>query len=483
MKQSTSIILTLLVFSCFSNCLSQTKVFSPAELREDFEIFRESIEEMHPGIYWYTSKEEMDKSFGEVEQNLDNGLTELEFFRKLAPIISKIRCSHTWISPSKKTSTSLKENSSFFPLDLKIIDQKVYCINNNSSNKEIKPGIEILKINSFSADSLVTIFHVNNTGDGFIKTWKNFIFGKYFGYFYTFFIAQPDTYELEFLDLNGNFQQTTINAEKIEVIKERKKILIQPTKNIDLNFLDKKIALLDIKDFNPWKEGRKKKNFKKVLDQSFNSIDSANVENLIIDLRGNTGGYEKYGLRLLAYLKEETFVGYEHIRFKNTTFKYRKYSNTGSVLYLIFKALLNHDQVNDTTFLLKNDRNLKPVQPISPTYKGNIYVLIDGGSISTTSDFSSLFQHYDLGTLVGEETGGGSLGNSGNYSFTLTLPNTKIQYELPIAQYILNVEATKEKHGRGVIPEHPIDMNISDFINHVDTQLNYILNLIRAEEK
>lgn len=476
-----SILTYLLFYSC--NLNAQSKVFSPAELREDFDVFRGSIEEMHPGLYWYTSKEEMDQSFNRVSQNLEKELSEMEFFRMLAPIISKIRCSHTWIAPSKELSFKTREERPLFPLEIKLINQKVYCSINWSDNDEIKPGNEILKINGLTVDSLVSLVQVSYTGDGFIKTWKNYLFENYFRNFFAYFVNQPNSFEVEFVDLDGNVKISTIEALTIEVLRNRKKAILKPRRNINLEFLDKKIALLDIRDFNPWKEGKKKKSFKKVLDQSFESIDSSKVDNLIIDLRGNTGGYEKYGLRLLSYFKDDTFIGYKHIKFKATSFKYRKYSKTGSVLFMIFKALMNHEKVNDTTYLLKNDRNIKPVAPLTPTFNGNAYILIDGGSISTTSDFASLFQYHDLGVFVGEETGGSSIGNSGNFSFNLTLPNTKIRYELPIAQYILNVDATAEMNGRGVIPDYPVDRNISDILNDEDTQLNFVLDLIKKSKE
>src|SRR5690606_27642084 len=85
-------------------------------------------------------------------------------------------------------------------------------------------------------------------------------------------------------------------------------------------------------------------------------IDSSRTENLIIDLRDNDGGNEKYGLLLFSYLTDKPFLGYKQIDFRTTRFSFRKYTTTGRAEYKLFKSLLKHEKVNDTTFILTNDK-------------------------------------------------------------------------------------------------------------------------------
>ena len=468
----------LFCLTAWSVSFAQSQVFTPEELKEDFEVFRGSIEEMHPGVYWYTSKQELDQAFDLVEQSLTSPLTEIEYFRLLAPIISKVRCGHTWIAPPRKLTREMREEGRLFPLDFKLIEGRAYCSLNRTDNQDIAPGNELFKINGYSIDSLVTIFQRNHSSDGYVNTWTNFIFERYFRYYYPYYIGQPDNFEVEYKNSTGLVKTSTVGALSVEELRQRRKVPLVRKDYIDLTFLEEDIALLDIREFNHWKSGKKRKNFGKVLDKSFSSIDSSGVDHLIIDLRGNTGGYEKYGLQLMSYFKGEPFTGYRQIRLKNKSFKYRKYSKTGPLLYLLFQAYLKLDHVNDTTYLLRNDRNLKQVEPPEVIFKGNIYVLTDGGSTSTTADFCSLMRYHQLATFVGEETGGGALGNTSNFSFEMKLPNTKIQYELPITQYLLNVEETKENFGRGTVPDHVVKRNMTDILNNTDTQLNFVLQLI-----
>ncbi len=39
------------------------KQFEPQQLREDFQIARQSLEEAHPGLYRYTKKADLDRIF------------------------------------------------------------------------------------------------------------------------------------------------------------------------------------------------------------------------------------------------------------------------------------------------------------------------------------------------------------------------------------------------------------------------------------
>src|ERR1700730_3044475 len=77
-----------------------TKKFEPRQLREDFQIARQSLEEGHSGLYRHTKKAELDRIFDETEKSLDHPMDVREFYRVMAPTIAAIKCGHTGISSS-----------------------------------------------------------------------------------------------------------------------------------------------------------------------------------------------------------------------------------------------------------------------------------------------------------------------------------------------------------------------------------------------
>ena len=55
-------------------------LYSQEHLKEDFRIYRQALEEAHPGLYWYRTKFEMDSIFETASAAVGNSMTEREFF-------------------------------------------------------------------------------------------------------------------------------------------------------------------------------------------------------------------------------------------------------------------------------------------------------------------------------------------------------------------------------------------------------------------
>ena len=59
------------------------KKFTPEQLKSDFELLRDALEEGHGGLYHYTPKEELDRQFDRISKSLDQSLTEVDFVIEL----------------------------------------------------------------------------------------------------------------------------------------------------------------------------------------------------------------------------------------------------------------------------------------------------------------------------------------------------------------------------------------------------------------
>jgi C-terminal processing protease CtpA/Prc len=459
--------------------------FRIESLNEDFGILRSALEQSHAGIYWYRTKAEMDNSFDAAFQSLDHEMTELEFFQTIAPLISKIGCGHTWIATTNSTQDKIWDNGKVLPLKFKFIARRAYCIQNNSKDStSIRVGDEILSINDFSIDSLLALSNKFSPGDGFIEIGKRRILDNVFNQFFTLYIGQPNEYRIKVKSRNGQVIQVImqpLTLTEVESIARRR----YPNKrailanNIKLSFLSiHSAALLKIKEFSDWKTNGKKVEFKNELKKCFRAIDSSKNRNLIIDLRDNDGGNEKYGLLLYSYLTDKPFIGYKQIDFRSTHFSFRKYSTTSWLEYRLFKALLKHKKINDTTYLLTNDKATRMHSPSPNPFNGTVYLLINRGVFSTTSDFAALVHSNKKGTFVGEETGGSYVGNTSNYSFLITLPNTKIKVNIPVARYQTNV-TQNGNFGRGIMPDIEVQYSIEDVLHGIDKEMETVLHLIK----
>jgi hypothetical protein len=78
-------------------------------------------------------------------------------------------------------------------------------------------------------------------------------------------------------------------------------------------------------------------------------------------------------------------------------------------------------------------------QPSKPAFRGQVYILINGNSFSTTAEFLSHVHFRKRATFIGEESGGGYYGNSSGFMPRLVLPNTKAMVSVPLMTYYLSV--------------------------------------------
>ena len=68
--------------------------FEPRQLREDYHIARQALEEAHPGLYRYTAKTDLDRIFDQAERSLDHPMDFSEFYRVMALPIAAVKCGH-----------------------------------------------------------------------------------------------------------------------------------------------------------------------------------------------------------------------------------------------------------------------------------------------------------------------------------------------------------------------------------------------------
>src|SRR6188768_1731499 len=117
-----SLLLVIILSSCSvsKSSFTPSKKYSPEQLDKDYSVFRGALEESHPGIYWYTPKNEMDNYFDWGKTQIKDSLNEEDFRKVLAYVISKINCGHTVTRSSiafmKYRDTSINK---IFPLSLK----------------------------------------------------------------------------------------------------------------------------------------------------------------------------------------------------------------------------------------------------------------------------------------------------------------------------------------------------------------------------
>jgi hypothetical protein len=243
------------VFESRNEAFDPEKKFTPEQLKSDFKLLRDALEEGHGGLYYYTPKEELDQQFDRILKSLDQPLTEVDFFRLLAPLIANINDGHTGILLSPAYRAYLENEPVLLPFNLRFIGQKTYIFRNYSQDKDFVVGGEVISINNRPVSEILEQMMTVIPSDGHIQTSKfrrlentarfgetyNLLFGKTTSYSIAYRTA--DTNELRQVKVQG------INRQEMNrIFEERYPDVARDLPPIELEYREN-IAVLTIKTF------------------------------------------------------------------------------------------------------------------------------------------------------------------------------------------------------------------------------------------
>ena len=159
---------TLLLWSFYSNGQTNSYFITKQKAIQDLNIFETSLREIHPNIYRYTPKSEFDKSLENARNSINDTISVKQFYNLVAPIIEMVHCGHTF-----GITSFTDDKRGVLPLDIKILNDKIFVFRNFSTSSELQPGSEILAINGISANDLLLDFRNKSIADGYGLTFKD----------------------------------------------------------------------------------------------------------------------------------------------------------------------------------------------------------------------------------------------------------------------------------------------------------------------
>lgn len=474
MQLATTILFILSTFSALGQLAR--KSVTKAQALEDLEIFEESLKEIHPDIYRYTSKADFDKEFKNVREQIGEVITIKQFYNLVAPIITMVRCGHTF-----GIASLVDDSRGLLPLDVKILDHKIFVVRNLSKSDELPLGSELLTINGMSATDLIDNFRNKQNADGYGVNFKDRIIERDFRWKFATFINQPDSFNIEFKDYKTEEQKRlTIAALLNDSASERlRQLNLRNEKPLDFSVDTKNnVAVLKLGSFMA-KNLKKQsgQNLRKTIKRSFKKLDNSKVDNLIIDLRGNTGGKGFATPLLFSYLADNDFKVASKIIFKHGyKFSHPEYLNRNKFNDWVNSKL--DKKINDSTYEWTLHKITKRTFKVNRhPYRGRVYVLINGMTASAGAEFASILRANQRATFVGEETGGDYNGVNGFDRTYVRLPNSGLG--ILIAGWRTRMAWEEDKNiGHGVLPDYEVSPSLEDFLSGQDTEMKFAYELI-----
>ncbi|MCU7550936.1 S41 family peptidase [Chitinophagaceae bacterium LB-8] len=485
MRLFYSVILVLLLGSCtVSKEFSTGKKYDASELTEDYALFRNILQDAHPGLYWYTPKDSIDYYFNLGQSMLKDSMTEPGFRNVLSYVVSKVRCGHTSIKPSKQYAKKSRRSSRFFPIVLKLWpDTAVLTLNLNRRDSLLKRGNVVTAIDNKPMNEIVDSLFQYLPADGYNLTHKYQTLSNrgIFGSIYSSVYGVKSSYQVEYLDSLGVKRKATIPLYRVQddstyremripqmTRREAKRRRLEDNRTLQFDTsLD--MAVMDLSTFT---KGYRLPSFFK---SSFRELRKKGTKNLVIDLRGNGGGSITNSNLLTKFIASGRFKVADSLYAIKRGSPYAKYRQNRFSNWLFLEFFTSKKKDGHYHFGYFERKRFKPKK--KNHYNGTVYILTGGNTFSASTLFTQAVKKQENVIVVGEETGGGAYGNNAWLIPDVTLPHTKVRFRLPLFRLV--VDKSLPKNGRGVIPEVEADPSTDAIRRNVDFKKEKVVDMIK----
>ena len=443
---------------------------------EDINYFQSALYTSHPGAFRYTPKDSFDMYFDQVRNQINDStsMSELEVF--LRKLIKKIRCIHTNLQyPKKKMKKSKEESISIFPFRIFVNDHRAWISVMTSDSVEDYTAYEILSIDQKPISTIIDKLLIHQAADGYNESFSikllnhnnyfNLLYYKYFGIDSLTLFTMKDR-----LGRIVHHKVVAVEPKDLTIRLPKDTMMWDYTLKNHRARIDQErgLGIIEINSFKPY--GLRTKSFYRKF---FKKLRNDSIGHLVIDLRKNLGGNLLDAKRLLSYILKDDY-----------TYVFSKTKNQLND-YLCFYWRFKH-------FIVNLAKNIQPVVEkyaideiryfedtdrvrTKYTYNGQVYVLVDGMSASSSSFAASFLKEMGDAVIIGNETGGGAAGNNGFFYPVVKLPNSGFGIKFP--QYWLDYQLIQDE-GRGVVPHHVVTYGILDVVHHRDLEMQKVFELI-----
>ncbi len=475
---------------------SGAQIIKSTDLESDVAILRKAYEDLHPGLYRYSSKAEMDEKFEALQKSLSRDQSLRDAYLALSLFAAQIKCGHTYpnfFNQKREIAAALFEGHDRVPFYFRWLDRKMIVTKDFTPDDQLPRGTEVFSINGIPVrdilDRLMTIARADGSNDAkrvaYLEVTGDSKYEAFDVYFPLFFPQKSAILHLT-AQLPVEERPKTLKVEaltfeqRIAPIKDREASRNEGSDALfEWKYLDNGTAYLRMPT---WALYNSKWDWRTWLNVHLDELSEKNSPALVVDLRGNEGGNEigneilkrlvRTHLRVRAYTRL--------VRYRQTPAELDPYLDTWDPTFKDWgTAAAELKQPWPTAppvpyfALTKYDDGPgagEVIRPEGKPFHGKLYVLIDANNSSATFQFAQIVQQNKLGTLIGQPTGGSQRGINGGAFFFLRLPKTQIEMDLPL---IGSFPAAPQPDA-GLTPDIRVNPTVQDIIAGRDVDLETV---------
>ncbi len=482
---------------------ARERIISAADLLYDLGILQRAYEELHPGLYRYNTKLEMDRRFADLKTHFTRDRSLADAYLTLSTFAAQIKCGHTYpnfFNQEKDIAKALFQGQDRVPFYFRWLGDRMIVTDDFTPDHSLPRGTEILSINQIPSATilgrLMTIARADGSNDAKRKAYLEVTgddsyeaFDVYFSLFYpsssktmSLSVKRPKQNEAQII----NVVPLTYEQRVAPIDAKQKNLNGGNGVAFEWKYLENGAAYLRMPS---WALYNSKWDWKAWLNERLDELADRNPLALIVDLRGNEGGND-VGDEILKRLAREDLKisSYRRlVRYRKTPADLNPYLDTWDRSFQNWgDAAKELPQPWPTAppvhyFLLTrydDDAVGNDVIPaIGKPFRGQVFVLIDPSNSSATFQFARLVQEKKLGRLVGQPTGGNLRGINGGAFFFLRLPKSQIEMDLPL---IATFPSTPQPD-TGLTPDLPVVPTLDDIVEGRDPGLEQVTQLLKGK--
>lgn len=467
----------------FSVRAQESNLIPPQKLLRDFERAVEIIE-AHPAPYRKITEERLLDKIDSVRNMLVQPLDEIAFYKLVSPVYASLQDGHSSIHLEEHWIKSYQKKNGVFPYSIFLSkENELFLIRNYGTDSTISPGVKILALNDVPTDSFIR--SVSPFISYELQGFRNSIITERFDMYLMLAFGKISNIRLTYLadsvrSHNVQFIPYDTRKKLFDDEEERINTLIEKGEPYEYSLITDKVGVLRIYSFVI-----NSRDFESFLDQVFRKIEKDEVHSLILDVRRNTGGFTFAVADLVHRLTEKPFKITARSEMKVSK-SFREFYQTyvpginfrrGLITQHSF-SIADLFQHKPGEYIIEQDTYKESARNIYHRFKGDLYLLIDGQSFSASASLAAVFRCYQLGLIVGSETGGTRVFHANN--MFIQLPSTHLMCYMATTRVYTpcyNMET------EGIKPDFEINPSIHHLIAGRDAPLEYCLHLIQKVQK
>lgn len=439
-------------------------------------VLYNSYRKVHPGLYRYQDTLSFDTRFHDLYDSIEEPLSYESFFRKAALLNESVKDLHTSVQPSK---TWLKGHKKVLPFILREVEGSIYVQYNASDDSTFVRGLEVLEVNGKKVKELVNEISDLLGTDGGNEWTKRYYAVKGFHNYYPRFYSLDDSVSVS-VRFEGEMTRVVHLAcvdRKLLTSTILKRYPDKKRQNLTYSLEDtlQKAARLDISSFvyraSPIDIFQRK--FKRTLKRRFREIKEDSVKHLVLDFRGNGGGYIPNVGRLMKYVSLEPYKLMDTMAFSRNAY-FRIFPAYRMIPPLIAPLFFNK---RDSHYRFRSFADHPHRKPSKLAFKGELYAMMDPGSYSATVFSLALLNTMNRALLIGSSPGGTTWGSHAGSWYTKTLPNSRIRARIPQFR-IVHSQWGRREEKLFLQPNYLIHESLDDFVSDRDAYVEGFKALI-----